>query len=271
MEPARSSVIAPIYATPAQLGFHGVPLYLGGRPSPDDVRQHDGDDCMYLSALSAVAALRPSSITSRIKPLGNNIFAVTLAGKEHRIDASFPVYPTVDGYKSVCGDFGNVLWVALMEKAWAATRPRGWEDLSGANFFEDTSNSVVPFMEAVTGLPAGRPTRQSPGFFLGDQSGWNWIPPEPGDPRKSAPGAYEIMVMANRNRRPLVCDFSGWFGRYYERLASTGLGTGHAYFLRGCDTARRLVYMGDPRGREFDPKPVRAADISLFTGSILLG
>ncbi|MFC5722760.1 C2 family cysteine protease [Streptomyces gamaensis] len=87
-----------------------------GYPRPDDVRQGEVGDCVYLATLAALAYVDPASLENRIKPLPNGRYKV-------RLDRTVEVGPLVHA-RPACptglyADGRTSSWVALMEKALA--------------------------------------------------------------------------------------------------------------------------------------------------------
>jgi hypothetical protein len=115
--------------------FDNLPLYdhqLGIEET--DVIQGNLGDCYAISALSAIAKADPELIRKNIKPLGNNLFEVTLYVRElvdgkatNRlekkviVDSDFPIEVLDDGTrKPVYAHSENKeIWPMIMEKAYA--------------------------------------------------------------------------------------------------------------------------------------------------------
>ncbi|HEX8916005.1 MAG TPA: C2 family cysteine protease [Humisphaera sp.] len=112
-------------AASAYVNFASHPLFGGNGPAPADVRQGQVGDCYYLSVLASVAQTRPGYLRETIVDLGDGTYAVQFkkgTGSVYvRVDADLPT--TAGGNLAYAG-FGTdgSLWVALMEKAWAAFR-----------------------------------------------------------------------------------------------------------------------------------------------------
>ena len=106
--------------------FYGNPLFSNAGPAVTDVQQGNIGDCYFLSALASIAAVDPNRIRQSIVDLGDGTYAVRLYNGNGQAD-----YVRVDGDLPAISagnlEFANFgaqgsLWVALMEKAFAAVR-----------------------------------------------------------------------------------------------------------------------------------------------------
>lgn len=106
--------------------YAGRPLFAAGGPTAADVRQGAVGDCYYLAVLASVAKGKPALLRQRVVDLGDGTFGVEFrrgpASVFVRVDADLP---TTAGGVLAYADLGlqGSLWVAVMEKAWAAFRP----------------------------------------------------------------------------------------------------------------------------------------------------
>jgi hypothetical protein len=125
--------------------YSAVPgvLFGSGGPQYTDVRQGSVGDCWLLASVAEVAARDPGYITSMFTHLGTNtvngqtvdIYSVRLYSHE---GFGVPHYVTVDTELPAGGGMydhpaNGVLWVALLEKAYAEASAAGWVTTSHGN------------------------------------------------------------------------------------------------------------------------------------------
>jgi hypothetical protein len=124
-------------------------LFRTSGPSNLDVMQGDIGDCYFLSALAETAARDPPAIRGMFIDNGDGTFTVRFYNQVGTLQAAD--YVTVNcAFPSASGRFvfadmgksisnrGNVLWVALAEKAYAQLAEEGWsraEDAGPANSY----------------------------------------------------------------------------------------------------------------------------------------
>lgn len=100
-------------------------LFGDAGPAATDVNQGQVGDCYYLSVLASVAKTNPDLMRQTIVDLGDGTFAVQFkkfgASVYVRVDADLPVASYGGLAYANFGAQGS-LWVALVEKAWAAFR-----------------------------------------------------------------------------------------------------------------------------------------------------
>lgn len=106
-------------------------------PLPTDIEQGDVGDCYFLSSLGAIAERSPQTIESMIQNNGDGTYTVEF------YNGKTPDYVTVNSELPVdsnglfvYADYGqsatstnNVLWPALIEKAYAQLSQEGWSRL----------------------------------------------------------------------------------------------------------------------------------------------
>jgi hypothetical protein len=163
--------------TSAAIGYRNFadhPLFAVGGPSPDDVRQGSVADCYLLCVLSSVAEVDPNRIRNLITDDGDGTFTIhfTRNGRptDVMVDADLPIGSAgTTAYAHVDGD--GPIWVALLEKAFAAVRTSqksyaslnmGWMDepytlLGAASSGDYSATSPRALLEKVdVALAAGK-------------------------------------------------------------------------------------------------------------------
>ena len=127
-------------------------LYRQGQGDPhpvyyNDITQGNQANCYVMAAIAAVALTRPDLIQNLIKPLGNNMYEVTLYKKNiwgnyeaqtYQIEATFPNSGYYDGAPP--SDNGE-MWVMLLEKAFAVHYGYSYRS------FDNGGNPVDPMSE----------------------------------------------------------------------------------------------------------------------------
>lgn len=105
----------------------------GGRKLPPafaDVEQGNLQDAWLLASFAAVAHAQPASILRRVHQTGRGTFLVVLGDQELKISATFPS----EGYAETRPrGLDDTLWVALLEKAFAAWNARSYAQLETGN------------------------------------------------------------------------------------------------------------------------------------------
>jgi hypothetical protein len=149
---------------------HGS-LFGSGGPSPRDVVQGESADCYFLAPLAETAFRQPGAIRNMFIDNGDGTYTVRF------FDNGVADYVTVDRYlpfqnpwdaflfgnpfyyanfgRGTAGNDGNVLWVALAEKAYAQLSESGWNGRPNSNAYSslDWGNTVL-VLPQVTGRPA---------------------------------------------------------------------------------------------------------------------
>ncbi len=145
------------------------------RPEVTDIEQGDLGDCYFLSSLGAIAGKDPQAIESMIQSNGNGIYTVRF------YDGKAPDYVTVNSEFPVnssdllvYADYGlsaaspeNVLWPAIIEKAYAQLSAEGWSRAYAAasqdptwwnqnNYRSLALGNPGYSMHQITGLPIDR-------------------------------------------------------------------------------------------------------------------
>jgi hypothetical protein len=121
--PTGTAAITDPATTLTYQSFSGDPLFSTAGPTADDIFQGTLGDCYFMAELSATAKTDPNRIRQSICDLGDGTYAVQLVNDSGadmwvRVDADLPT----SGGKLIYGGLGaqDSLWVALMEKAYAA-------------------------------------------------------------------------------------------------------------------------------------------------------
>lgn len=115
--------------------FAGNPLFSDAGPAADDVIQGEIGDCYMLAVLSSLAKINPTRIRESVVDLGDGTYAVQFArGRSRvylRVDADLPAWP--GGGVPAYAYFGaqDSMWVAVIEKAYAAYRRGGRDGYAG--------------------------------------------------------------------------------------------------------------------------------------------
>jgi hypothetical protein len=133
--------------------FGGTSLFGDDGPSPFHVVQQGIADCWLLGTLAALAAVRPSVLV-RACVVDGDVHRVRLASEHDPertipLDADLAVRP--GSGKPVYAQAQEVLWPAMMEKAWAL-HMGGYDELLGiiGNTSDQWPNAVL---RALTGAP----------------------------------------------------------------------------------------------------------------------
>jgi hypothetical protein len=149
------------------------------RPLPQDIEQGDVGDCYFLSSLGAIAHRMPQAIESMIQSNGDGTYTVGF------YNGKTPDYVTVDGELPadsnglfVYADYGraavspvNVLWPALIEKAYAQLSAEGWSrkyavkidpSWNQNNYLSISLGNPGFSMHQITGLSIARTKLQMP-------------------------------------------------------------------------------------------------------------
>src|SRR5207237_8087217 len=109
--------------------FSDFPLFSAAGPSGTDVRQGAVGDCYLMAVFLSIADLNPQRIRQSAVELGDGTYAVQF-GRGHarrtvRVDGDLPAYAD-DGAPAYADQgVGGAMWVAIMEKAYAALRKGG--------------------------------------------------------------------------------------------------------------------------------------------------
>ncbi len=136
-------------------------LFASGGPQYTDVRQGQADDCWLLASSAEVAARDPGYLTSMFTYEGTNtINGATVSVYSVRFYShegfGVPHNVTVDtelpgGGNTYDHPANGVLWVALLEKAYAQASGAGWVTTSNGN---SDSYGVLDYGEPSYALPA---------------------------------------------------------------------------------------------------------------------
>jgi hypothetical protein len=114
--------------------FVDHPLFAEAGPTGEDVIQGAVGDCFFVAVLSSVADLDPVKLRESVVDLGDGTYAVQFgrgkAKKYVRVDADLPTYSDGGLAYAGLGAEGSV-WVAVMEKAFAAYRRGGTRGYAG--------------------------------------------------------------------------------------------------------------------------------------------
>ena len=109
--------------------FSDYPLFSDSGPSGADVMQGGVGDCYLMAVFLSVADLNPARIHESVVELGDGTYAVQFgkgkAKKTVRVDADLPVWPDEETPAYAGLGAGGSMWVAVMEKAFAAYRKGG--------------------------------------------------------------------------------------------------------------------------------------------------
>jgi hypothetical protein len=131
-------------------------LFAADGPMATDVAQGDVGDCYYLAVLASVAKTRPELLQRTVVDLGDGTFGVRfrkgVSDVYVRVDADLPT--AADGSLLYAG-FGaeGTMWVALLEKAWAAFRTGfgGYAALEGGWMDESYAVLRIPSVSTMSG------------------------------------------------------------------------------------------------------------------------
>jgi hypothetical protein len=150
---------------------------LFGAPGPKgtDVQQGNIADCYFLSCLGSTARNDPQAIRGMFINNGDGTYTVRLFNNG-RAD-----YVTVDSYLPesngtfVCANYGgslassgNVLWVALAEKAYAQLAEEGWSrSYAGTGVYESNSYAALNYGEDVPTLKQLTGSNQTSSYTVG--------------------------------------------------------------------------------------------------------
>ena len=172
--------------------FADRPLFNGGGPHPDDIKQQGLGDCYFLAGLSAVAKTAPNTIRQSVVDLGDGTYAVRFYDKQkvqhyYRVDADLPAW--TDGNPVYAGlGIGGAMWGPILEKTWAFFRKNhgsyasiigGWSEhtyqalgLRTTIYASTTWNTPQKMVEAIMDLKnKGNSvtfgTRQNPSVLVG--------------------------------------------------------------------------------------------------------
>jgi Calpain family cysteine protease len=160
-DPTTGNPYAYAQAGGTLFGASGVPNY-------NNVAQGGAADCYFMSSLGQVALQAPAAIQNMFTDNGDGTYTVRFynngVADYVTVDGELPV--TNDGSFSYAGYYqygqptavtssGNVLWVALAEKAYAQLAEEGWSRAdhgSFANSYDSISYGwMVTVMSQVTG------------------------------------------------------------------------------------------------------------------------
>jgi len=168
--PTPTPGLPPIAAEPAlsfsflhYQDFSKDPLFATSGPLENDVKQGASGDCWLLATLASVAKVDPSEIRNLVTAVGDGTYEVKfdIKGKftTVRVDGQLPA--TADGTLAYAGlGTGGSIWVAIVEKAYAAVRTNaasyasldsGWMDeafailgdTSASSFAADNAQSLL--------------------------------------------------------------------------------------------------------------------------------
>jgi hypothetical protein len=145
-------------------------LFAHGKPSDADIVQGEIGDCFFLSALGSAAAHDSSAITHMFISNGDGTYTVRFYQEIFEPDGSIqqvPDYVTVNlelpesSGQFVFANLGksissssNVLWVALVEKAYAQLAAEGWSAGGTANSYRSINGGPTPAaMQQIMGEP----------------------------------------------------------------------------------------------------------------------
>jgi hypothetical protein len=272
-----------------------------GKPSPADIHQGQIGDCYFLSSLSSLAAVRPDLIQGAIQYKGTtdeaedgktiqvHHYDVTLYKKvpgtngDYRlvkkiveVNDKMPVSKAVwDGnhFKQVLVENPRgVSWVALMEKAFAATDPQGYAGIGQGGIPSEA-------MEALTGVKA-KPRVDTQA--LDDVHAWNSAPADRlfEAIQKAIAAGHITCTNTYNNDPPAANAYPFYVGNVLDRLntdkaalkaiqvnagyhrgwqyddsadpGKDGLVQGHAYSILGTKTSadgHKLVTLRNPWGQ----------------------
>ena len=143
----------------------GGTLFAAGGPSRADIAQGSVNDCYLVSALGQVAQYSPQTIENMFIDNGDGTYTVRFyhngAPTYVTVNLVLPVkdsngeafYAGWGGYQSFFP--GNVLWVALAEKAYVQLNESGWIGQDGTNTYHgiDNGDPSVAFSQ-ITGRSA---------------------------------------------------------------------------------------------------------------------
>lgn len=122
--------------TATQYAKFDYPLFLDSGPTAENVSQGAPGDCYFVNALASLAETDPQAIVNMIKDNGDGTYTVTFHDPSNNmkevqiaVDNSLPVAPVeaysdfngnIQTYKPYGADVQGGLWVAIVEKAYAA-------------------------------------------------------------------------------------------------------------------------------------------------------
>jgi hypothetical protein len=132
--------------------------------SYQDVHQKDVADGYFLSALGAVAAQSPNTISNMFIDNGDNTFTVRFFNQGVAdfviVDRYLPTDATGNAVFAGWGggkytNAANELWVALAEKAYTQMNQSGWIGQDNTNAYNGTTTSLIPTFGNNSGINGG--------------------------------------------------------------------------------------------------------------------
>jgi hypothetical protein len=215
------------------------PLRLYGEDGPvlADVEQQDLGDCVAMAGLAAIVSQNPDIVTNAIRDNGDGTYTVTFHENrppgffwdrewqthEVTVDAEVPL--DEDGSPLYADVNDGVLWVAIMEKAWAEYRG-GYHRINGDNgtgLLEALTGHNASFSHAAIDEAAQRLPGDNPRIPSMERLG------------ELHDGGYAMIVGAGKNPGPRI------------------IGS-HMQYVLDVDVEAGTITVGNPWGTDHTPR-----------------
>lgn len=113
--------------------FDNNPLFGRNGPVLGDVRQGNLGNCWLMASAAAIANDNPTAVRQNVVDFGDGTYGVKIAGNFYRVDNDLPVLARTGSMRFAALGHDGGMWVAILEKAYAAYR-------NGSNTYGSLAN-----------------------------------------------------------------------------------------------------------------------------------